>query len=168
MSRILVVCYSRTGHTRQVAGELARVLGADLEEIVDPTPRSGLRGYLRSGREAYFRRRPPIAPPVHKAADYDLVVVGTPIWNASLSAPVRSYLERERNEFRSVAFFCTCGGMGMDRVFRQMKDAAGRAPVAQLVVRESVLGQPALSQLVNRFATEVRSAMPVVPAAKTA
>ena len=39
MRRVLIVYYSRSGNTRRVAQQLAFDLGADLEEIVDPTNR---------------------------------------------------------------------------------------------------------------------------------
>jgi len=42
MKRILIAYYSRSGNTRRVAPRLAADLGADLEEIVDPTRISGL------------------------------------------------------------------------------------------------------------------------------
>ena len=65
MKRILIAYYSRSGNTRRVATRLAVDLGADLEEIVDPTCRSGVFGYQRSGFQALFRRLVPIAPPAH-------------------------------------------------------------------------------------------------------
>jgi hypothetical protein len=44
MTDVLVVYFSRTGYTRRMAEEIARTIGADLEEIRDPTKRSGLLG----------------------------------------------------------------------------------------------------------------------------
>jgi flavodoxin len=160
MRRILLVYFSRTGHTRQVATAIAAALArpgvqVDVEEIVDPTPRRGVLGYFRSGGQAYFRRVIPIAASVRDPAAYDLVIIGSPIWNVSLSAPVRSYLARHREALRIVAFFCTCGGMGMDRTLRQMAEAAGREAVGSLVVRERDLGQPLMASRVARFAVEI-------------
>ena len=51
MNHVLVVYFSRTGHTRVLAEGIARALGADLEEIRDRTDRTGLLGWLRSGAE---------------------------------------------------------------------------------------------------------------------
>jgi len=162
MSRILIVYYSRTGHTHQVATGIASALGPDvqldLEGIVDPTPRVGLLGYLRSGRQAFLRRLPPIAEARHQPAQYDLVVIGTPIWNVSLSAPVRSYLRRYHAELPAVAFFCTCGGAGVHRVFQQMAEESERMPVAELVVREAELGRPAAHQKIAAFVEQIRAA----------
>jgi hypothetical protein len=110
------------------------------EEIVDPTHRSGVFGYQRSGFQAFFRRLAPIAPPAHDPCAYDLVVVGTPIWDMSVSSPVRSYLRRYRFALPTVACFCTCGGVGSERAFRQMTEESGREPVARLVVTEHDLG----------------------------
>src|SRR5690242_15058604 len=122
--RILVVYFSRSGTTEQVARVVARALDADIERIVDHTRRGGIIGYLRSAYQATFGHLVAVDPATRDPWTYDLVVVGTPIWNQSLSSPVRSYLER--HEFHDVAFFCTCGGRAGDRVFAQMAEAAGR------------------------------------------
>jgi hypothetical protein len=47
--KTLVVYFSRSGHTRQVAREIASRCGADLEAIREERGRAGLLGYWRSG-----------------------------------------------------------------------------------------------------------------------
>ena len=148
--RILVVYFSRTGTTKRIAQMLARALDADIEPIVDHTRRGGIIGYLRSAYEATFGHLVTVEPAIRDPWTYDLVVVGTPIWNQAVSSPVRSYLER--HEFHRVAFFCTCGGRAGDRVFAQMAEAAGCEPVATLVLRE----RDAVAPAVERFAAALR------------
>lgn len=160
-SRVLVVYYSRTGTTKRVAGSLAATLRGDVEEIIDRTNRSGLLGYLRSGYEAARRRQSAIDRAVHDPATYDLVIIGTPIWNLSVSSPVRSYLQRHRDALRRVAFFCTCGGRGGERAFAQMAEICGAKPVATLVVRQHDLLRS--TQLIARFAAEIAQALPATP-----
>jgi menaquinone-dependent protoporphyrinogen IX oxidase len=168
MKRILIAYYSRSGNTRRVAARLAADLGADLEEIVDPTHRSGVFGYQRSGFQAFFRRLAPIAPPAHDPGAYDLVVVGTPIWDMSVSSPVRSYLRRHRAALPTVAFFCTCGGVGSERVFGQMTDECGREPVARMVLTERDLAMSATPIAIARFAVQIRAVLAHAPSSEAA
>lgn len=156
--RILVVYYSRTGHTRKVALEIASALKADVEEAADHDDRRGFLGYLRSGRQAFFRRIVPIAPAEKQPGPYELVVVGTPIWNISVSAPVRSYLREHRREIRATAFFCTCDGMGVERVFDQMAIESGLNPVAKLAVTAADLDTDSARQAVAKFASDIQEA----------
>jgi NAD(P)H-dependent FMN reductase len=133
--RVLVVCFSRTGRTRSLAEQLARELDATLEVLLDRTSRAGRVGYLRCSRDALLRRAPDIAPLSRDLAQYDLVLIGTPVWNASPCAPVRTFLRRERARLPAVAFFLSHGGFGARRVFAAMTALAGRAPLATLAIR---------------------------------
>jgi len=160
-NRILVVYYTRTGTTQQLARWIAAALDGDLERIVDRTKRTGVLGYLRSGYEAGLQRMAPIDPPVRDPTQYDLVVVGTPIWNASVSSPVRSYLEAHRNELRKVAFFATCGGRGDRRTFAQMSELSGAAPITTLTVRQGAIEDCARD--VERFARDIARSVAVSP-----
>lgn len=136
MARTLVVFFSRSGTTAQVAEHLARALSADLERIVEPTSRSGLRGYVRSLLEARMERVATTAPVARDPGTYDLVVIGTPVWAASMSSPVRSYLHRNRDRLRRVAFFCTMGGRGAVRVLDQMAQLTEKRPAGTLALLE--------------------------------
>ena len=78
--KILVIYYSRTGHTRKVAKAIAAACVADIVPIRDMHSQAGALGYLRSGFEAMFKRPGRIQPIDKDPARYDLVILGTPIW----------------------------------------------------------------------------------------
>lgn len=156
--KTLVVWYSRTGHTRLLAHRIADAMHAELEEIADRVVRRGVLGYLRSGKEALMRRRTPILPARHDPGAFDLVVVGGPVWSMSLSSPVRTYLEDHAADLPLVAFFCTMGGVGSRRVFRQMGEACGRRPVATFARTERELTRPDPASAIAGFISQLRAA----------
>ncbi|WP_445487306.1 flavodoxin family protein [Rhodopseudomonas sp. RCAM05734] len=132
--KTLVVYYSRTGTTRQIAHALANALYADTEEIVATGNHAGVFGYLRSVIEARRRTSSAIAAVKKDPSAYDLVIVGTPVWAWSLSSPVRAWLAANKEHLPAVAFFCTLGGAGSDKAFGQMQEIAGKPPRATLAV----------------------------------
>ena len=158
--RTLVVYFSRGGNSRKVAEEIARSLGgADLEEIRDTVNRKGLLGWIRSGRDAMKRRVTKLMPSTRDVRDYDLIVVGGPVWFSALSSPVRTWLRTHSTELRAVAFFLTHGGTARDEVFGMMQAESRIAPRAVLSVREKELGKAETSVRIASFATELRNAM---------
>lgn len=154
--KILVVYFSRTGTARTLATRLAALLGADLEAIDDRTSRTGLIGWLRCGYQGSAGKLVDLGPPVHEPGDYDLVVIGGPIWSRSVSSPVRSYLREHRHELPALGFFYTCGGTGNERAFAQMAEVAGQRPIATLAVRQDDL--PTAAPAIERFAGELARA----------
>lgn len=150
--KTLVVYYSRTGHTDALAREIAARCGADIERIRDHgVDRSGLRGYLRSGWQAWSGATPPIRRAVRDPGRYELVLIGTPVWNWSLAAPVRTYARRHAAHFKRVAFFCTEGGSGERRAFAELRRICGQAPLATIAVKENRLDRPRHAVQLRRF-----------------
>jgi menaquinone-dependent protoporphyrinogen IX oxidase len=107
MPKVLVVCYSRSGRTRALGEALAARLHADFEEITEPHGRPGPVGVLRALADTVLRCDVRISPSQKDVAAYDVVVIGTPVWAGTLSAPVRAWLATNRRKLRHVAFFCT-------------------------------------------------------------
>lgn len=132
--RVLVVFYSRTGNTLRVALRLTRLCSADLEVIQDSVCRHGLRGYLRSAYEAKIGKEPRIRELQHDPRDYDVVILATPSWNASVSTPIRAYLSRYSSVLPDVAFIATLRGRGASRTLLQMSALAGKSPLATLAL----------------------------------
>jgi flavodoxin len=156
-TRALVVFYSRTGTTGIVARAIREELGCEIEAIRDRTSREGIVGYVRSSFDAILRRPAALRAMSSNAKDYDLVLVGTPIWNASVSAPVRTYLSANRGRIRKVAFFCTHGGSGSARVLRQMEELCGQHPAVTLVLRTEEVRHDAYAAKVRTFATALET-----------
>lgn len=152
--KALVIYYSRTRTTKLVAERISALTGADLEEIIDYENRLGLRGYVYSAIDATFARSTPIHELTHDPSAYDIVLIGTPVWNASVSAPVRRFLEEYGRGLKAVAFFCTMGGRGSERAFRQMRKICNQQPRAVLALRGSEVHRGLVRLDLETFAAE--------------
>ena len=152
----LLVFYSRTGTTRKVAEDLSGMLGCDVEEIVDFKNRTGSFGYLLAGRDAMMGRLTEIKAPLKDPSSYDLVVVGTPVWGFRLSSPVRTYLARTNGSLKRAAFFCTKGGSGGKKAFKDMEDVSGVRPLATLELTEAEVSSGSYKKRLEEFAGGLR------------
>ena len=154
MSKTLIVFHSRTGNTRRIAQALARRLGADLDEVRIVQPLGGAIGYTFCAIEAVAGLMPALLPSRKDPAEYDLVVIGTPVWFWSLSSPMRSWLAQHPMKHSRVAFFGTMGGSGAPRVFATMATLLGKRPVATLALTDAQVAAGANDQL-DAFAQQL-------------
>ena len=106
----LVVFYSRTGNARFVAQTVAAEVGADIEEVIDLRKRSGIIGFLGGGSDARRGKGTEIGPTQKSPADYDLIVVGTPIWGGRPTPAITTYLKKNNLSGKKVAVFFVQGG----------------------------------------------------------
>ncbi|WP_390911305.1 flavodoxin [Pseudosulfitobacter sp. SM2401] len=106
----LVLFYSRTGTTTKVANALGTALSADIKEIKCPRYQGGWFAYLRAGYDSVKGRLPPIDVPDLSFDEYDLVIIGAPIWTSYPALPLRSFLARKPKLPSRVAVFFTLGG----------------------------------------------------------
>lgn len=135
--KTLVVYYSRTGITKKVAEEIADLLKADAEEILDTQNRKGAMGYLMSGREAMQKKFTILHNIKKDPSKYDLIIIGTPVWAFNISVPIRTYIMQNASRFKKVAFFCTQGGTGDKNAFEEMRKLTKKDPLAKLALKTS-------------------------------
>lgn len=109
MKSLILYC-SRTGTTEKVAQALDVVLGAPVAEIRCPRYQSGWFSYLLAGYDSVKGRLPPIDTPDIAFQDYDLVILGAPIWTSYPALPLRSFLAQKPRLPSNVALFLTYGG----------------------------------------------------------
>jgi flavodoxin len=105
--KTLVVYYSRTGNAKFVAETIAATIGADAEEIVDLKKRAGTLGFLSGGKDATQGKETEITPTKRAPQDYDLIILGTPIWSSSPTPALRTYITHNDLSEKKVAVFLT-------------------------------------------------------------
>jgi len=149
--KALVVYFSRSGYTRQVAEAIAAQLGADIECVREFRGRSGILGYLRSMREALQKRTVPIREPARLPSDYDLVIIGTPVWASNMCSPVRAYISAHRDSLGRIALFCTQGGSGATKVLSRVAELCAHRPVATLIVNDDEITKDRYADKLNGF-----------------
>jgi len=130
--RILVVYFSQGSATKRVAEDLAALLGADLERVVEMKPRKwGFFGFMGAGAASSMSRAVPIATPARDPAAYEGVVVCTPIWAWHLSPPMRSWLRLNKGKLPPLAAYVTVShDTQPDKVAAAMAKESGRQPAA--------------------------------------
>jgi flavodoxin len=155
--KILIAYYSRTGTTKKVAEILAQRLGADIEEIKDGVDRKGAKGYLLCGKEATFKQLTTLEVCQNHPANYDLVILGSPIWSWNISSPIRTYLEQYNSEFTKIAFFCTMGGSGLERATKEVEKITNQKVIASLGLTTLEVVKNEFAQKAETFANEILS-----------
>ncbi|MFZ2455719.1 MAG: flavodoxin [Candidatus Altiarchaeia archaeon] len=152
--KTLVVYYSKTGNTRRLAEEIARELCCDIDEIRDKKERSGVTGWFSGSRDA-FRKFLTDIEFARDPSEYDLVIVGSPIWSFGIAPAVRTYFTRNIEKFNNVAFFLSGTGLGIKGAFKNM-EALSKAPVASFEFHSSGIETRIDTDRINEFCDLLR------------
>jgi flavodoxin len=129
----LVVYYSRTGNTKSVAEKIAEQLGAEIEEIIDKKKRSGALGFLFGGKDATMGNKTEIEETRKNPCDFDLIVVGTPVWSNSPTPAIRTYLSKHDLAEKKVAVFYTSEGSGNEKTISKIKGLISNGDLAEIL-----------------------------------
>ena len=121
--KMLVLYYSQTQTTQQVAEAIASSLGADIEAIECVVPYDGdfNATIARSQQERAEGVVPEIKPLSVDVADYDVIFLGYPIWFGTYAPPVAGLLATVDLSGKKIVPFCTFGSGGLDSSVNDLK-----------------------------------------------
>ncbi len=136
MSRILVAYFSASGVTKGLAKKLAEAVGADIFEIVPETPytEADLDWRNADSRSSVEMKNPAYRPAVAKFPenlDYDMILVGFPIWWYVAPTIVNTFLEGCDLAGKKVVPFATSGGSGMGDTNKHLAASCGGAQLLE-------------------------------------
>jgi flavodoxin len=135
--KTLVVYYSRTGNTKVVAEKVASELKAEIEEVID----------LKNRKET---QKSPI--------DFELIVVGTPVWNSRPASAIRTYLKKNDFSGKKVAVFCTNEGMGKEKALERIKALIANGNiVGELVVSKTLENKEENERRISEWCNQLHS-----------
>lgn len=132
-SSVLVVYYSATGNTAQVAQYIADSTGGDLFEIqpVEPYTDDDLNWTDDNSRvsqehaDESLRDVELVADTVDNWDQYDTVFIGYPIWWGIAAWPVNGFVEANDFSGKTVIPFCTSSSSGLGESGQLLADMAG-------------------------------------------
>jgi flavodoxin len=147
--RILIAYYSWSGHTRQVAEQIQKEVGGDIFEIktVKAYPSEHNAASEVAKKELDAQARPELKDTISNMADYDVIILGYPIWWYTAPMAVNTFLESYDMTGKIIVPFCTSGGHGVEKSVGDIRKAAGNAEVLDgLLANDSSAIDPWLKQ----------------------
>ena len=128
--KILVAYFSATGTTRPIAEQMAEILGADLYEIVPAQSYSEADlnyndDSCRANQEQNdSTARPEISVTIENMEQYDIVLIGHPIWWGEEPRILDTFMESYDWSGKTLANFCTSCGSGISTATAHLKEVA--------------------------------------------
>lgn len=135
--KVLVVYFSGTGTTRDVAKKIKKATGAKLYQIKAEEPyTSEDLDYSNDNCRANVEQqdetvRPKIDGKVKNIQKYDVIFLGYPIWWGKEPMIIQTFLESYNLEGKKIVPFCTSGGSGISGSMKGVEAAAKGAKVVE-------------------------------------
>ncbi len=127
--KVLVVYYSLSGNTKDIAQRIQEKTNADVFEIKTAEPIvSGPAFYWNSRKQLKSGKYPEINGNLPDFSKYDIVFVGFPVWWYSVATPVLAFLEQADFKNKTVIPFSTQGS-NVGSSFEDFKNKARNANV---------------------------------------
>lgn len=130
-SNILIIYYSRTGNTGEMAGLIKTRLNCDMIELqtVDPYPEEYRATTEQAKRELERGYRPPLQNKITNLDEYDVILIGSPCWWGTVAMPIFTFLNEYDLSGKTIYIFMTHGGSGLGRSVEDVKRLCPEATV---------------------------------------
>lgn len=116
-TKILIIYYSRSGNTREIANQIHERVGGDIVEIqtVEPYPDDYNAVTKQARQELDSGYKPPLKTKVETIRSYDVIFVGSPSWWSTIASPVRTFLSEHDLSGKTIVPFITHEGSELGR-----------------------------------------------------
>ena len=139
-AKILVIYYSRSGNTAELARQIRQKVGGDMLELktVKQYPANYNDTTKQAKEELQSGFRPELQPIAVNLAAYDTIYLGSPCWWGGIAPPVITFLTERDLAGKTIIPFSTHGGTGLGNTVTDVKKFAPAATVLDgLAVRGS-------------------------------
>lgn len=125
----IVVYYSMNGNTEYVANKIKEELECDILKIepVKEYPNKGFKKFMYGGMKAVMKQTPKLIDYKFDASLYDHIIIGLPVWASSITPPIRSFLQENKDSIvdKNISIFTSYSGGGADKVIESVKEYLG-------------------------------------------
>jgi flavodoxin len=135
--KVLTVYFTRSGNTEKVVKKLHESIEGDIEQIKESTSRKGIVGWLKTGGSNAKREATEIHETNYDPAEYDLVILASPIWAGTISSPMRSYILKNRDKLEQTAIFITNDSGAVETAFSEVHELLQSKPLVESSLQRS-------------------------------
>lgn len=130
-TKSLIIYYSQTHATEQVAKAIQAETGADMESIEAVTPYDGdfQQTIARCQEEMAAGTLPELNALEKSVADYDTIYLGYPVWFGTFAQPMAAFIGTNDFAGKVVIPFCTFGSGGLNTSTDQLKAKLTQATI---------------------------------------
>lgn len=140
--KVLVAYFSWGGATRKVAQTIQQKTGGDLFEIKTATPYpADYHATVDIGKkEKADNVRPKLAGPLPDMKQYDVILLGYPIWWYIEPMAVKTFVEAQDLSGKTILPFATSGGSGVEGSVDDLRKTLPKAQVKDGILLNSTSG----------------------------
>lgn len=160
--KIAVVYYSLEGNTKFAAKKIADRLSADLIELkcVKEYPTGKVSKFLWGGKSVTFGEKPALIPYNFNADDYDVVIIGSPVWASKYASPLKTFFAENDIYDKKLGLFVCCAGGKTDKCFAEMKRDAKHESAVTLNLVDPLKNQtPENDAEIDKFCERLKEAL---------
>jgi flavodoxin len=141
-TNVLIIYYSRSGNTREIANQIHDRVGGDIIELqtVEPYPDEYDAVTKQAKQELNSGYKPALKTKIENIGSYDVIFVGSPIWWGTIAAPVKTFLSEYDLSGKTIVPFITHAGSGLGR---SVTDIATLCPNSTILDGLAVWGRDA-------------------------
>lgn len=125
-SKILILFFSHSGNTREMANQIHGITGGDIVEIktVNNYPANYDAVVKKAKEELSSGYKPKLRSTVNNIDAYDVIFIGYPNWWGTIPMALVTFLSENKLSGKRVVPFCTHEGSGLGSSVKDIKKLA--------------------------------------------
>lgn len=114
--KVKIIYFSLDGNTKLIAERIKQAIGADIVQLetAKPFPQNGFNKFLIGGKSTLFGETPALKE-YDENLDYDLIILGTPVWAGTVAPPLRTFLSKADLKGKKTALFVCSGSASAEK-----------------------------------------------------
>jgi len=158
--KALVVYYSFEGATKLIGEAIAEELSADVLELklVKEVKSKEYMKYYLGQKQVLMKTTPLLKEYDITIDDYEVIIIGSPIWSGTYSPAIRTFLSQEKFKDKIIGIFYSFSvkpGLVAEHISKELK---GNCIVAKIGFKDPLKYNPELAiERATRWAEEIKA-----------
>lgn len=155
--KVLVLYFSYTGNTRQIAHKISEGVGGDIVELETNEQYSTDYSAVveQAEKEVKSNYKPKLKMKIDNMDSYDVIFLGSPIWWHTIAPPLVTFLAENNLEGKKILLFTTNSGSGAAHSVKDVQKFSAKANFVDSISLDTSNGMVHSLAEVSRWLYEI-------------